>query len=379
MKNLGVLIVFLLTGWICKAMAAMELPRSFVYFDLEMPFRCQVDSVFEQNLTTMVPLEKQDFSVRLPFYTDQLPRFQVNGFSFRKQPLDKALVNLLYETDIQVESELEICPVLTATTLRGELSAVVEELTKQAGVFYSYEADRKTIVLKEKSQVIIQLPKNKQVMMSVVDALSGGKFNPIASDWLNYQITLNLTRSELDKVRSLMSSLVKDRYLLSAQISVYEVKPYSNVTHWQQILSDFGSKRVASSTSGTGGNLLVFNPLVDAFQLVEKVMNYDKVVPLAQGQMVIPSNWQVRFNLGECMLQTPYTNLSVLMNTSVKNSKAKTILTIDSKEGEVASFDFSNAVNQEAAIIGVPVPNMPDSELLLVVKFNFINLVKKGE
>ena len=206
--------------------------------------------------------------------------------------------------------------------------------------------------------------------MAVVDAMSGGQFNPISTDWLNYQITLNLSREELEKVRSLMGTMIKDRYLLSAQMSVYEIKPNFDVSHWQQIISDFGSSRVASSNPGVSGNLLVMQPSVDAYQLVSKVMDYDQVKPLAQGQTVIPSGWRVHFNFGECMLVPPYTDMSISLNSDIKNkSNAKTTILIDSKEGEVASFDFSSALNQEAAVIGIPVPGKKKSELLLILKF----------
>ena len=52
---------------------------------------------------------------------------------------------------------------------------------------------------------------------------------------------------------------------------------------------------------------------------------------------------------------------------------------IDSKQGEIASFDFANMMDQEVAVVGIPVPNKQNSELLLTLKFNFINLIKKGE
>ena len=37
------------------------------------------------------------------------------------------------------------------------------------------------------------------------------------------------------------------------------------------------------------------------------------------------------------------------------------------------------ALDQEAVVVGVPVQNKPNVELLLTLKFDFINLVKKGE
>lgn len=357
--------------------AAMNLPSSFRYFDLEMPMRCSVDNFHEQNLSQYIPIQPQDFTVRLPHQTDLLPRYQVNGFSFKKKALDEALVELLEEAEIEVASELEVCPVLSASELTGELSAVVEKLANQAGVFYTYDAQKKLLTLKGKTPAVLQLPADKSIIMALVDALEGASIHPITPDWLNHQITLNVSRDELDRVRSLMAAMIKDKYLLTAQMSVYEVQFNSPKTHWQQVVSDFGTERVASSVPGISGNLMVFNPSVDAYQFVSKAMNYASVKPLAQGQIVVPSQWQVRFNFGECMMFPPYQDMSVRLTTKMRNkTQTDTKFIVDSQEGEVAAFDFASAMNQEVSAIGIPVPGKPNSELLFILRFNFINLTK---
>jgi hypothetical protein len=84
--------------------------------------------------------------------------------------------------------------------------------------------------------------------------------------------------------------------------------------------------------------------------------------------------------LGECALNRPYEDLSVSLKANVSGKKnAQNTLIVDSKQGEIASFDFTSILDQEVAVIGIPVPNKQNSELLLTLKFNFINLVKKGE
>ena len=228
--------------------------------------------------------------------------------------------------------------------------------------------------------MLIQLPHDRRVVMAVVDAMAGGHFEPVSADWENYQISLTGTRDELNRIRQLMASFIKDKYLLSAQMSLYEMYPMTGVSHWQQVISDFGSSRFASSQAGLGGTLLVLKSTLNVLQFVEKAMKNYQVVPLAQGQMVVPSTWRVHFKLGECALNRPYNDLSVWLRSKIQNKKiSQSTLTIDSKEGEISSFDFSSALDQEAAVIGIPVPGKPNVELLLTLKFDFINLVRKGE
>jgi hypothetical protein len=360
--------------------ATMNLPKQIEFFDLEMPMRCQADDFKEQSLSSTVVIKPQDFTVRLPAQTEPLPRYQVNSFSSRKQPVEVAIQNLLSEADIQVLSEPGVYPVVSLKSLRGELSKVLEEIAQKAGIFYTYDSAQKTLTLKPKSQMIIQLPHNRQLVMAVVDALSGARLAPVTTDWEKYQISMTGTREELNKARHLMSSFIQDKYLISAQMSLYEMHPYNSISHWHQIIDDFGLSRFALSQPGTAGTLLVLKPALNVFQLVAKAMERYQVTPLARGQMVVPSGWRVNFKLGECAVNSPYENLSISLKSDIQSKKnAQNTLVIDSKQGEIASFDFANMMDQEVAVVGIPVPNKQNSELLLTLKFNFINLIKKGE
>ncbi len=369
--------IFLLPASVC---ATMNVPHAAEFFDLEMPLRCGIRDFKEQEVSSTVIIQPQDFTVRLPAQTDPLPRYLVNSFSSRKQPVETAIQNLLSEADIRVESEPGAYPVVSLKSMKGELSNVLEEIAKKTGIFYTYDAARKVLTLKPKAQMLIQLPRDRYVVMALVDALAGGRFAPVSVDWVNYQISLTGTRDELNRIRQLMVSFIEDKYLLVAQMNLYEMYPSSQVLHWQQVIAGFGASRFAGSQAGVGGTLLILKPALNVLQFVAKAMESYRVVPLAQGQMVVPSGWRVHFDLGECAFNRPYENLSVMLRSKIYNKKvSQSTLTIDSKAGEIVSFDFSNALDQEAAVIGVPVPGKQNVELLLTLKFNFINLMKKGE
>ena len=54
-------------------------------------------------------------------------------------------------------------------------------------------------------------------------------------------------------------------------------------------------------------------------------------------------------------------------------------MTLDSASGEITSFDMNNNLDQKVMIIGVPVPGQKNTELMISLQFQFIQLIKKGE
>ena len=76
----------------------------------------------------------------------------------------------------------------------------------------------------------------KKEQKPVLDALNGGHFEPISIDWENYQSTLSVTRSELKSIQSLMSSLIKEKYILAVQVKLYDVTLMHGKSHWQSVL-----------------------------------------------------------------------------------------------------------------------------------------------
>jgi len=222
----------------------MNNPDSLRYLDIELPFRCSSATPDEgEGVASSVALSKRDFTVRLPGQTSLLPRYQVNGFSFSNKTADVALSELLKNADIKVVAEDGKYPTLSARDLKGELSSVVEELMQKSHLFYTYQADDKTLFLMHKAKAIIQVPANKLVMMAVLDALNGAHFEPISIDWAKFQVTLNLTRSELKEVQSLMGLMVKEKYILAAQIKLYDISSATTKTHWQTILNKMGTRK----------------------------------------------------------------------------------------------------------------------------------------
>lgn len=363
------------------AESAMKNPKSLEYLDLELPFRCSSATSDEgEGVSASVALRDLDFSVRLPAQTSLLPRYQVNGFSFSKKTVDVAIAELLEEAGIKVVAEEGKYATLSAQDLKGELSSVLEELLEQGNLFYTYQADSKTLSLEHKVRAVVQVPQNKFVMMAILDALNGKHLEPVIIDWKKFQFVLNLTRPELNEVRNFMASMVKEKYILAVQARLYEVQAKNSKVHWQNILNRFGIRKISILQNGLIGQALTLASSTDENDLLTAMKGDFSPKFIAAGKVVVPNGWRTRFNFNQCAPKMSYPELSLFLRTSVKKrNEAQTVVTIDSSSGEVASFDIINDLDQKVMIVGVPVPEQPYKELMVSLQFQFIQLIKKGE
>ena len=115
--------------------------------NLESPFRCDVKEFGDIEVMTTLSLMPQDFVLKQVDTGSVLPRFEVNGFSFDKMPINKALERLVKEADITVISTDKVYPELNANDLHGELEPVIAELTRVGDIFYSYNDTSKQLTV----------------------------------------------------------------------------------------------------------------------------------------------------------------------------------------------------------------------------------------
>ena len=351
------------------------------YLDVELPFRCSTSSLNEgEGIVSSIALSKFDFSVRLPGHSAVLPRYYVNGFSFKNKTADVAITDLVKDAGIKVVAEEGAYPTLSANDLKGELIGVLEQLARQGNLFYTYKSDDKLLFLSHKAKGVIQVPQNKLVLMAVLDALNGAHLEPIEIDWDKYQIVLNLTRYELEESQKLMARMIKERYILAAQMKLYTIKTLGPKSHWQKVFDKFGQREFAKIQNGLVGQAVSLSSGVSEKTFTSTMNQYFSSSLVATGKVVVPSGWKTHFDFNQCVTKMPYPGLSVKMRTSVKKkNNAQTVLTLDTPDGEVASFDFDNELDQKIAIIGVPIPGGNNQELLILLQFQFIQLIKKGE
>lgn len=348
------------------------------FINIETPFRCSIQKFGDLAITTTLPIKDSDFKLTFFDKMDDLPRYEVNGLSFEKKPIDEALQYLVDEAGITVYTEDGFYPAMDANEVYGELTNVVDELSKAGDIFYRYDATQKELYLSRKARFELKLPNNRMVMLAILDALRGAKISDIRPNWKDNTILISLTQKEKNYVEELLSYIEKDGYLLLADIQVFSAKPYSKDTNWQQIIRRFGPERIYSSNNGLSGKILTMGNQIPFQDFLKNAENDFSITPISQGIAIVPNNWKMRFNIGQCSTDNTMENLSVLLNTRILNAeKIETNVTLDSKKGELGSFNAIASVDNELLMVGVPMPNNIKDEFLTAVKLRLIRLIKE--
>jgi len=307
---------------------------------------------------------------------DKLPRYSVNGYTFRRKSVEVALCGLLESAGIKVVAPPGEYIELDGRKITGELSSVVQQLADYGEIFYRYKDNIKTLIISRRAEYGVHVPRNKAVLMAVLDALRGEQITELTVDWEHYQIRMNVTAEELRKARKLVQQILDDSYLLSADIIGYQVFALDK-SGWQGVVTSLDG-RLASSSTALIGRAFVLSSRSMLSEFLAAVKKFYQIEPVVAGESVIPNGWQMRFKLGECSNYTlPYSNLSLLMQTKIKDHRdVNTKVTLASSDSVMSSFDIRTTLNQEAALVGIPVG---DAELMFLLRFNLIRFVRKGE
>jgi hypothetical protein len=217
------------------------------------------------------------------------------------------------------------------------------------------------------------------VMLAMLDALRGAGISDVRPDWKNNTILMSLTQKEKETAEELLQYIQKDGYLLLADTQVFAVRPRTPSANWQQVVRRYGAGRVYSANNGLSGKVLSMGNQVPAQHFLKALGTEFNIAPISQGVAIVPNGWKMRFNVGQCApSSTPLTALSVLMSTRIKSpEKVETNITLETKGGELGSFNSIAGIDNELVIIGVPAPGSSKEELLITVKLRLIRLTKE--
>jgi GNAT superfamily N-acetyltransferase len=364
---------------IVSANEVFNLEKSSARFiNIETPFRCSVQKSGDLAISTTLPLQKNDFKLTFFDKMDDLPRYEVNGLSFTKKPIDEALQYLVDEAGIAVYTEDGFYPSMDAEDVYGELTDVVDELSKSGDIFYRYDADKKELYLSRKGRFELKVPNDRMVMLAVLDALRGTGIADIRPNWKENTILISVTQKEKETVEELLSYIKKDGYLLLADIQVFSATPKSSNTNWQQVIRQFGAEQIYSANNGLSGKILTMGNQIPTQKFLKTAETEFNIMPLSQGVAIVPNNWKMRFNIGQCSSNKDLTDLSVLLNARILGSdKIETNVTLDSRKGEIGSFNTVAFVDNELLMVGVPLPNASQEEFLTAIKLRLIRLEKE--
>ena len=351
--------------------------------NLESPFRCDVKDFGDVEVMSTLSLSPSDFVLHQVDVGDTLPRFEVNGFSFEKMPINKALERLVREADIAVVSTDKVYPELNADDLHGELEPVIAELTRVGDIFYRYDNTSKRLTVSKRGQFKLQLPNNRMVVFAVLDALRGAGIKTAVPNWKDFSVMLTLSRSEEENVNSLMNNILSDGKLLVADTKVYVLSPVTSAD-WQSVVNRFGPGRVYTATNGMAGKMLTMGHKNKTEELLAKLQpNYSPSL-LSEGVAVVPHGWKMRFDVGRCAM-TPgaVSSISIVLNAGIKNpQEVETSVSLKTAQGEISTFKGWAAVDEELALIGIPASVAglgSNNELFITLKLRFIRLLSEGK
>ena len=324
-------------------------PKSSARFvNIETPFRCSVKRFGDLDIATTLALREGDFKLTYFDKMDDLPRYEVNGLSFSKKPIDEALQKLVDEAEITVYTEDGFYPAMDADNVFGELTEVVDELTNAGEIFYRYDSMKKELYLSRKGRFELQLPENRMVMLAMLDALRGAGIADIRPNWKDSTILLTLTQAEKKTVEELIQYIEKDGYLLLADTQVFTARPRTPVASWQKIVRRFGAGRIYSANNGLQGKVLSIGNQIPTNRFLGIVGTEFWVTPVSQGVAIVPNGWKMRCNVGQCSIQDKLASLSVLLNARIHSpEKVEANVTLDTKKGELSAFNTVSAIDNE--------------------------------
>lgn len=351
--------------------------------DLETPLRCRV-SWNKQELIAAVPYNMTAFNLVRNGVNDILPRYEVNGFSFKSMPAEKALLKLDKEAGIHLIARDAPYASISGENLRGEFSEVVKMITDAAEIFYSYDADRKVMRISRRANFTLYVPHSRPIMLGLLDVIRGSGITDISADWGDYSITFTSDYETKNKIVDLIDYFKDNPTLIAYDVSVFRIYP-TNINqdiNWQSILDEFDFSTVNTAQAGVIGRVLTSSNDLNIGSLRRFLGSQATIVPVSEGRFVVPNLWFSRFDVGKCgSKQAIEADLSITAKASLeKNNWIFSHFSLDTTNGEISQFDVRSRLGENFMIIGLPNEifgsKQPKSETIVFVVPRIIRTAK---
>ncbi len=331
-------------------------PKGANQLDLESPLRCSVNWNTQQMIST-IPYNLTAFNMVRNGTNDLLPRFEVTGFSFETMPAEKALLKLTKEAGIKLVAKDAPYASISAENLRGELSEVIDMITEAAEIYYTYNANNKTLRISRKANFSLYVPQSRPILLAILDVLRGAGITDFTADFDDYSITFNADYELKSQVLNLINYFEENPILVAFDVRVFTLYPHNDQDiDWQALTSVFEFGAIKSSRTGVLGRVLTTSNDINVATLNAFLGQQARVEPVAEGKFVVPNVWFSRFDIGKCASRTSKeADLSILAKASFEqNDKIFTDLTLESRDGEITSFDVRSKLGENFLIIGLP-------------------------
>lgn len=351
--------------------------------DLETPLRCRV-SWNKQELIAAIPYNMTAFNLVRNGVNDILPRYEVNGFSFKSMPAEKALLKLDKEAGIHLIARDAPYASISGENLRGEFSEVVKMITDAAEIFYSYDADRKVMRISRRANFTLYVPHSRPIMLGLLDVIRGSGITDISADWGDYSITFTSDYETKNKIVDLIDYFKDNPTLIAYDVSVFRIYP-TNINqdiNWQSILDEFDFSTVNTAQAGVIGRVLTSSNDLNIGSLRRFLGSQATIVPVSEGRFVVPNLWFSRFDVGKCgSKQAIEADLSITAKASLeKNNWIFSHFSLDTTNGEISQFDVRSKLGENFMIIGLPNEifgsKQPKSETIVFVVPRIIRTAK---
>lgn len=334
----------------------LRTPKGANLLDLESPLRCSVNWNTQQMIST-IPYNLTAFNMVRNGTNDLLPRFEVTGFSFDTMPAERALLKLTKEAGIKLVAKDAPYASISAENLRGELSEVIDMITEAAEIYYTYNANNKTLRISRKANFSLYVPQSRPILLAILDVLRGAGITDFTADFDDYTITFSADYELKNQVLNLINYFEENPILIAFDVRVFSLYPQNGKDiDWQAMTSVFEFGAIKSSRTGVLGRVLTTSNDINVGTLNAFLGQQARVEPVAEGKFVVPNVWFSRFDIGKCAPRSSKeADLSILAKASFEqNDKIFTDLTLESRDGEITSFDVRSKLGENFLIIGLP-------------------------
>ena len=339
-----------------KQYPVIRTPKGANQLDLEIPLRCFVNWNTQQMIST-IPYNIKAFNLVRNGKNDLLPRFEVTGFSFETMPAEKALLKLTKEAGIKLVAKDAPYTSISAENLRGELTEVINVITEAAEVYYTYNANNKTLRISRKANFSLYVPQSRPILLAILDVLRGAGITNFTADFDDYTITFDADYELKNQIINLIGYFEENPILIAYDVRVFTLYPYNNKdVEWQKMLQNFDLGSVKSAKSGVLGRILTTSNDINISSLNAFLGTQARIDPVAEGKFVVPNTWFSRFDIGKCALRSAMeTDLSILAKSSFEqNDKIFANITLEARNGEITQFDIRSKLGENFLIIGIP-------------------------
>ncbi len=325
--------------------------------DLENPLRCNVNWE-TQNMITTLPYNLKAFNLTTNGINQPLPRFEVTGFSFDTMPAEKALLRLTKGAGIKLVAKDGPYTSISAENLRGGIQEVIEMITSAAEIYYSYDANTKTLTLSRKANFTLYVPKSQPIILALLDVIRGAGITNITTDWADYSITFDGDYELREKIENLLSYFENNPTLITYDVSVFTIHPHDpkTSTRWQDLVEIFDFGTIRTAKTGVIGRVLTTSNDLNVSELEKFISKKAAVVKRSEGKFVVPNLWLSRFDVGKCMkTRIPEAQISLLAKSSLMpQNRIFSDITIEGTNGQITQFNIRSKLGENFLIIGIP-------------------------